>query len=373
MRGSNSASAVWAALSMYESTDLVKRFAKQRTGRSPNTTKAREISAHFAQGREYFRSATGAGELVRPLILYYGVAALARGTVLFLDTSKSKLEAAHGLDTSGWGDLLARPRTLPGAEVRIGGRGTFPELARVVGNTERVRIHTGESPGVADAQSSGTGLAAEAKLTIKGILGQIPDVAALYERTFGEHSRRLRAEISYTGLTRSTGDPEPGSDENELGHSWVGILPSAPPLRFPEEGWAEGLLASTPLGRLGRILYEGFLHVPRGKSPASYGRMHDLNTEAGSRDEPALQMPVADAASGEQYLKLPTDDGVVLSTLLALHLAAYAAGRLVRYHPGYWSMLVGRTQGAEVAPILSAAVSAVEERYPSLILEAIGG
>lgn len=87
MRSQGNASGAWAALSLYESTDLVKRFAAQRTGRSPNTTKAREISAHSAQGREYFRSAAGTGELVRPLILYYGVVALARGAVLFLDTA----------------------------------------------------------------------------------------------------------------------------------------------------------------------------------------------------------------------------------------------------------------------------------------------
>ena len=101
--------------------------------------------------------------------------------------------------------------------------------------------------------------------------------------------------------------------------------------------------------------------------------MHDLYTEAGSRNEPRLQMPVAVSdTSGEHYLKLPTDEGVVLSTLLALHLVAYAAGMLVRYHPGYWSMLVGRTEGSEIAPLLSGAVSTVEERYPALILEAIG-
>lgn len=366
------AARAWASLSMYESTDLVKRFALQRTGRRPNTTKAREISAHFAQGREYFRNAVGAGELVRPLILYYGATALARGTVLFLDTSKSKLEAAHGLDASGWDDFLTRPRSLPDAEVKIGSGGTFPELARITGNTEWVRIHTGESPGVADAESPGTELAAEMKLTIKEILGQIPDIASLYEKTFGEHSRRLRAEISYTGLTRSLGDPEYPPDEDRTGHSWVGILPSAKPLRFPEKGWAEGLLASASLGELGQSKHEGFLHFlsdPR----FPYGRLHDLYTEAGSRNKPHLRMPISAEATGEQYLKLPTDNGVVLSTLLALHLVAYATGMLVRYHPGYWSMLVGRTEGSEIAPLLSAAVSTVEECYAALILEAIGG
>ena len=62
----------------------------------------------------------------------------------------------------------------------------------------------------------------------------------------------------------------------------------------------------------------------------------------------------------------------MISTLLALHLVAFAAGTLVRYHPGNWAMLAGRTKGDSVGPVLSAAVVAVEERYPALILQAIG-
>ena len=370
------AARTWASLSMYESADLVKRFAKQQTGLYPNTTKAREISAYFAQGREYFRSASGAGELVRPLILYYGVLALARGAVIFLDQTKFQLESAHGLDASGWVDVLNKPRALSEATVRIGNKGTFPELARVTNNMERVRVPAHQFPGVTDAESPGTELGGGVELTLKEILGQIPDVAALYEKTFDEHSMRLRVKVRYTDLIRSPGDPDPPPDKNRTAHSWVGILPSAPPLRFPDEGWAESLLGSTSLGKLGAASPEEFLPM-FGDSPPGYphGRLCNLNTEAGSQNAPCLQMPVAVSASGEQYLKLPTDDGdgVVLSTLLALHLAAYAAGMLVRYHPGYWSMLVGRTEGAEIAPLLSAAVSTVEERYPTLILEAIGG
>ena len=93
----------WAALSLYESSELVRRLAKERTGREPGATKAREIAAHFSQGREYFRSAAGAGELVWPLIPYYGAMALARGAALFLSPRKSKIEAGHGLEAHGWG------------------------------------------------------------------------------------------------------------------------------------------------------------------------------------------------------------------------------------------------------------------------------
>lgn len=66
------------------------------------------------------------------------------------------------------------------------------------------------------------------------------------------------------------------------------------------------------------------------------------------------------------------DGRVVLSTLLALHFVAYATGTLVlRYPPGYWAILASGVSGGSVGPTLSAAVSAVEERYPALILAAL--
>jgi hypothetical protein len=60
---------------------------------------------------------------------------------------------------------------------------------------------------------------------------------------------------------------------------------------------------------------------------------------------------------------------VVLSSILAFYLACYAAGMLVRYHPGYWLLVVGRTAGDAMAPILSAASSVVEEEFPRMILQ----
>lgn len=364
----------WASLSLYESPELVRRLAKEATGRGPNAAKAREISAHFSQGREYFGSAAGAGALVRPLILYYGALALARGAVLFLDPEKSKIEAAHGLDAPGWRDLLAQPDELAGSNVLIGSGGTFVGLASVTGNAERIRVQAERSPGVADATSPGSTLAPETVLTIQEILGQIPDVAALYERTFSEHSRRLRSEVIYTGRPESRGiGEEIPPDKKIRQHSWLGVVRTPPPLGLPPEGWAEDLLEAGSHGTLGSAVHEGFLYFARFPQEAPTGRIHDLYCDAGSRDEPHLLMPLAAAASGEEYLKLPTDRGVVLSTLLALHLIAYATGTLVRYHPGYWATITARSKGDAIGPVLSAAVSAVEERYPALILGAIGG
>lgn len=188
----------WVVLSLYESAELVRRFAHERMGRRPTETKAREISAHFSQGREYFRSAAGASELVRPLILYYGAMSLARGAILFLDRGKSKITAEHGLKTNGWNDVLTRPECLPELSVRTQAQGTFPELARVTRNSECCWVRSVRDPGVTPAWSVGPEIEVGTTFTVKDILSQIPDVADPYERTFAEHGRRLRCEVRLT-------------------------------------------------------------------------------------------------------------------------------------------------------------------------------
>lgn len=72
---------VWQSLTLYENTDLVRDLYKRKHGGSMNATKAWEVASQFAQGRQYYQSAAGAGDLVRPLILFYGTMALSRGLV----------------------------------------------------------------------------------------------------------------------------------------------------------------------------------------------------------------------------------------------------------------------------------------------------
>lgn len=81
-----SAGSPWERLSLYESRDMVTQLYHRRHGRQTNDAKARAIASHMIQGRQYFESAQGAGELVRPLLLYYGVVALSRALILFLDS-----------------------------------------------------------------------------------------------------------------------------------------------------------------------------------------------------------------------------------------------------------------------------------------------
>lgn len=387
----------WASLSLYESPELVRRFAvesaelssaiheeggagiaegKQEAAEAVSIdTVSREIAAYFAQGREYFRSAAGASELVRPLILYYGVVALARGAVRFLEPLGPGPAPSHGLSARGWGDLTETPETVPDLPVAATRTGTFSELARLTGAAEGVRIPYISIPKVITARSPGVAPAAGSRLTLREVLGQIPDVAELFERTFGEHSRRLRCEVQATGDlepgTRAVGEQVP-PDQDVRHFAWLGVLPSpGSPVGTPDAGWVQERVAC---GRLVDRGANALLHFARDPANEIAGaNLFELYYDAGSSDRPRRELPVATAGAGGEYLKLRTEGGVVLSSLLALHLAAYAASSLVRYHPGYWAMLTGRTAGDSVGPVLSAAISAVEERYPALILEVIGG
>lgn len=77
---------------------------------------------------------------------------------------------------------------------------------------------------------------------------------------------------------------------------------------------------------------------------------------------------VRSRSTGLYYLRLPAE-GLTASNIVALYLIAFATGSLVRYHPGYWMSVLSRSKGDFVAPILSAAVSVVEEQFPGLVLE----
>ncbi len=83
----------------------------------------------------------------------------------------------------------------------------------------------------------------------------------------------------------------------------------------------------------------------------------------------AIGLPVVRDGDGGLCLRLPTAGGVVHSGLLSLYPASYASGMLVRYHPGYWTTVAGDGKGDRMGPIVSAAASAVEERFPRMMLE----
>src|SRR2546421_5881449 len=133
----------WERLSLYESRDLLSRFYQKRHSRKLEEEKTYEIIAHLAQGRGFFASARQSSELVHPLLLYYGVYALSKGLILFLDTSlrECSLPPSHGIVAEGWQNALSQGiDKLPDLPLKITG-GTFGVLSKATSNIDRCRVH----------------------------------------------------------------------------------------------------------------------------------------------------------------------------------------------------------------------------------------
>jgi hypothetical protein len=189
----------WDIIALYESRDTIDRLFQTRHGLSLSTTRAHEIGSHFSQGREYFRSAERASLLVRPLLLYYGVIALSRGLILFLDPTMSEdtLPGAHGLESVGWKHVLAKgPGHIGELEVQVT-KGTFNELLRATQNRERAVVQVGGSsvlswPG---RWTRALRAARVGTFTYFDQLSRLPDLVDMRERMQLEPPRMLRVDL----------------------------------------------------------------------------------------------------------------------------------------------------------------------------------
>ena len=106
--GYSSMARTWYALHEYETLDITSRAYQARHHRRPSADQVRQITSNFIQGREYFLSSTSAARAVRPLLQYYGVLALARGLILFLNPTarEANLVQGHGLGAHEWVSTL---------------------------------------------------------------------------------------------------------------------------------------------------------------------------------------------------------------------------------------------------------------------------
>lgn len=179
----------WERLSLYESRDLLSRFFQKRHGRQLTAEKAYEIIAHLAQGRGFFASAQQASELARPLLLYYGVYALSRGLILFLDARvrEASLPPSHGIEAEGWQHTLSRGvDQLPDLPLKITG-GTFAVLSQATNNVERCLIHTApksDLPHYPLSRAGTTTLNTPTTISIKMVLERVPDLGSIFATTF---------------------------------------------------------------------------------------------------------------------------------------------------------------------------------------------
>ena len=346
---------VWSRLFLYESRDQAARLYQERNSLEANAAKLREINAAFAQAREYFEAAADAAELIRPLLQYYGVLALARGTVLFCrpEMRERSLSQGHGIQITGWdgidGSDAAR---LDELNLKFTG-GTFAELALATKNRELqwldaevtdqlfhgdVRINKPRP-----APANGT------SVQVHELLRRLPALSDLYEEMFD----RASACHSATVLLKS-----------DAKRAEIIIYRG----RESEEQM-KALLLALQLGP-GAVLQQVADPAYFGKKPFFNIAVKGDTPDALATSLPPIQRVPGIIGMGESvYVIEPLTAGFALSPLLALHALAYFLGMLVRYYPSTWRTMLNREKGDFLYPLLQLAVSTIRDDYPRFVLE----
>jgi hypothetical protein len=186
-------SQAWRHLESYESHDLVVRFFRETHGRDLSAAKAKELTSYLAQARDYFRAADVAADLVRPLLLYYGVLALSRWLILVRmpGLREAALAKSHGLEALDWATTIGDRGIAAFVDTRTRvTRGTFSQLLEATEGAETFWLL---DVGVPIGSTRWTQIVAPTAplglvLTPREVLARIPELADLFNETFGSGS-----------------------------------------------------------------------------------------------------------------------------------------------------------------------------------------
>ena len=322
---------VWHELIQYESRDLVEEAFRKRHGRQPKAARIRDITSSFIQAREYFANASRAALSVRPLLQYYGVAALTRGLILVVGVSKGAeaLKPSHGLDTKDWPGTLARGLAkIADLEVAIG-HGMFLELIEVTENKSYLK-----------ANSSGINLQASfpipsvgARFSLADLVASMPDVASEYKVWHGVPllSAQMQAfqckgdqfEVTFSSQTQK-------ETIQKLFQSF------GPNLLISDGAPFVATMPKTCIPYLSQLSFSAF--------------------------GPALGI-------GDVHVVTPIRNVVYLNTLALYFATSFVLGMMVRYFPSSWIALGRQERGDRIFPLINRLTELVQTLFPKIVLE----
>jgi hypothetical protein len=329
----------WDHLASYESRDVVSRLFTEAHGREPNAGKAKEMTSALMQAREYFNAFTAANDLVRPLLLYYGVLSLSRWLILFRERElrETSLYTSHGIGVAGWQNTFGEGgiEAFGTARVTVSANGTFSQLIEATRALESFTI-----PAYAEVRTrlfqKVTRLPIDGlSFTFRDIASRLHELSEPYAECFGESPRcRAAALTGGPGYVQLRFSKRP--DESDLDvRSLFSIWPSA---MLPMDG----------------IDWQLVVH---NAGPAT------------TIEEVAPVLPPLGDASRQLFVREPLSSGNALSTLALLFAFSYTTGMLVRYFPSHWRAFLSRESGDAAIPVIQAGLRVVEGRFPELVQE----
>ncbi len=326
----------WHRLSRFESFDYVESWYEFTYHKPITPPKVTQVNAFFSQGREFFRNASLADLSVKPLLLYYGILSLARGTVLLRDPEKTEdsLEKRHGLQPVDWKQTL-----MDGLQGIIdlkakAVKGTFLETLSACPNEHRVQ-YTEDSR----------------LLTAEYDLGVLDFASGKSTITLGDLlSRMVSTSSEYSGITGRTSNWKPAIVRSQENCTYFGFLTTIPEslsdnskndylsIESIDINFGSGSPAVVPALK--------FQHLADGSHQNAFPVFHQMK-----------ESPVV-------HVVLPFPNGDRISEFYQLYLTSYILGMLARYYPSKWTSVLRGGPGDFSQPLLTRAVEAIEADFP---------
>lgn len=327
----------WQHLLGLESVDVVWKWHKKICNRELSTRRANEITSAAKQAREYFRNAANAANTVKPLLTFYGIASLARSTLLLFKhgSGEESLARGHGLETVDWsatlsGDLSAALSSIGNLKVRTTA-GLFSDF--VVHTDNRICIHARSS--AVDWRLSYPQPPLGTEFKFEELFLRVPDLWRILPKSdIGPHFASVN-ELSYSDADGFVATVNSKQFE-AFKDSYIGL------------GYAV-----EPAGELSKVRYESkafetslpqLMHAYVNKMFDSIPRLHIVR---------------------------PIQKDVKFSELAITYALSYFLGMLTRYFPTHWVALHSGMKGDGLWPTIHATQNYVEAVFPEMIMEFI--
>ncbi len=335
---------LWEPLQRFESRDYLSRHYLKQHGRALNAQRAHEIGSCFTQGREYFTSASTASDAVKPLLLYYGVASLARGVTLLKDSRKREesLTPAHGLMTIDWAKTLhAGISEVLDLRVQCS-KGTFPEFAAAVGNGQSYTWLDGNNrPGgfkndFGDIKFLHDG----SQISLSDLLSRERDLAHEFEiANSGWGNTDFGTVVALPNCIRIHFTPIAGSD----------MARAIEQYGFPETA-KSGVMPNPRVSQLPSLCIE----------------------IAGVGEDLKKLVPLAvDQDKNIGWIIRPLANGDNIVDIHRMYIESFILGMLSRYFPSKWMSLLRSEKGDIARSVILAASARIESTFPQLLRDQI--
>lgn len=334
---------IWNSLAHFQTHDLVQRAFQRKHSRELNAQRTREITSCFMQAEEYFRNAHTAAEVVRPLLLYYGVLSIGRGLILFLDKNakEENLKPSHGLKTKDWKGILGKD--LPNileliVEIEDG---IFSELVAVTDPLQQNILPMPDGGVVIESVDYQKSLQVGDLVKFDDILSRISCLDLTYHDVMDRRAQLRSGIIIHT---------EAAYIVHFINDAVIGV---------------------TTADEV-RNLFHVPQHIEIGLMAPGSGCDYPnfaYRVEHSNKKYP-VACPIIESINEFSIgnIIVPWPQNLYISQFSKCYLTSYVLGMLVRYFPSRWMALIRNQKGDAALPLVRAAIRHIEEDFPRMAL-----